>query len=111
MSEKIFIQLNRIVKREEFISLRDQLKHESKDIILLPADLKLIYPAVHWIPCSVCLPDNERVVLVTLKYADADDDYEVAVGEYWKGKGEWGLYSERVIAWAELPSPYKEKEE
>ena len=62
-----------------------------------------------WIPTSERLPDNDRAVLVTLKWAE--DDYEVAVGEYWHNSTAshgWGSFEGHVIAWHELPSPYRE---
>lgn len=62
-----------------------------------------------WIPTSERLPDNDRAVLVTLKWAE--DDYEVAVGEYWHNSTAshgWGSFEGHVIAWHELPTPYRE---
>ena len=62
-----------------------------------------------WIPTSERLPDNDRAVLVTLKWAE--DDYEVAVGEYWHNSTAshgWGSIEGHVIAWHELPTPYRE---
>ena len=64
-----------------------------------------------WIPTSERLPDNDRAVLVTLKWAE--DDYEVAVGEYWHNSTAshgWGSFEGHVIAWHELPTPYREGE-
>ena len=65
-----------------------------------------------WIPTSERLPDNDRAVLVTLKWAE--DDYEVAVGEYWHNSTAshgWGSFEGHVIAWHELPTPYREGEQ
>ena len=62
-----------------------------------------------WIPTSERLPDNDRAVLVTLKWAE--DDYEVAVGEYWHNSTAshgWGSFEGHVIAWHELPTLYRE---
>lgn len=62
-----------------------------------------------WIPTSERIPDNDRAVLVTLKWAE--DDYEVAVGEYWHNSTAshgWGSFEGHVIAWHELPTPYRE---
>lgn len=70
-------------------------------------DMKAAQPG--WIPTSERLPDNDRAVLVTLKWAE--DDYEVAVGEYWHNSTAshgWGSFEGHVIAWHELPTPYRE---
>ena len=72
--------------------------------------VKALPPAQpRWIPTSERLPDNDRAVLVTLKWAE--DDYEVAVGEYWHNSTAshgWGSFEGHVIAWHELPTPYRE---
>lgn len=67
-----------------------------------------------WIPVSERLPDDDRDVLVTVKTAKetfVSMDYYVTLpvvkftGWICSGKGE------QVIAWAELPEPYREAEE
>jgi hypothetical protein len=66
---------------------------------------------LRWIPCSERLPDNDRPVLVTLKWDK--DVYEVAVAEYWHHSipcPGWGDYEDHVIAWREWPEPYKGEE-
>ena len=58
-----------------------------------------------WIPVEEKLPNDARQVLVTIYWGN--NDYEVSVAEYWDLDG-WGDLN--VIAWQELPKPYKEKE-
>lgn len=60
-----------------------------------------------WIPCAERLPENDKPVLVTLKWAD--DDLEISTGEYWRPGG-WGTFEGFVIAWRELPEPWKGEE-
>lgn len=67
-----------------------------------------------WIPVEDGYPDSSRQVLVTYKY---DDEYEVRIGEYWNLTPEamklypeefgFGKMQANVIAWAEIPWPYK----
>lgn len=69
---------------------------------------------IKWIPVEDGYPDNARQVLVTYKYGD---QYEVEIGEYWELTPEamktcpeefgFGKRHVHVIAWAELPKPYK----
>lgn len=78
-----------------------------RDAIITISALPSAQPG--WIPTSERLPDNDRAVLVTLKWAE--DDYEVAVGEYWHNSTAshgWGSFEGHVIAWHELPTPYRE---
>lgn len=58
-----------------------------------------------WVPVGEKLPSDARQVIVTVYWGN--DDYEVSVAEYWDSDGWGGL---NVIAWQELPEPYKEKE-
>lgn len=69
---------------------------------------------IKWIPVEDGYPDSSRQVLVTYKY---DDEYEVRIGEYWNLTPEamklypeefgFGKMQANVIAWAEIPWPYK----
>ena len=58
---------------------------------------------IEWIPCKEKEPEEGKRYLVTAKYnggliVDIDDYYSY-------GFDDWG---NAVIAWAELPDPYKE---
>lgn len=70
------------------------------------------YMELQWIPVKERLPENDKPVLVTLKWGE--DNYEITTGEYWKdGKGEdegWGSFNDYVIAWMPLPDAYREGE-
>ena len=77
-----------------------------------------------WIPCSERLPENERVVLLTIQSTLSDDLYvtEAIVGRIVNEDSLLNgvrFYTERygdineqhgfkVIAWQPLPEPYKE---
>ena len=56
---------------------------------------------INWIPIEEKKPGADHV-LVTLMHAP--DDIEVCEMDYWNATGEW---RNKVIAWAELPKPYK----
>jgi hypothetical protein len=57
---------------------------------------------IRWIPCSERLPKKEKWCLVTRKLGDVTMSLYSKNNEYWK---------KYVIAWQELPEPYKEGEE
>ncbi len=89
-----------------------------------------------WIPCSERLPDSIRPVIVTWRNNDPKSYYQYIVGKRFIGtahycKGKWFWYSStcedflaeygkcdvdeideaiEVLAWCEMPEPYKEGE-
>jgi hypothetical protein len=63
-----------------------------------------------WIPCSQRLPNCEKEFLVTLR------DGDVKVARYEKEENIWvdiieGYFEYPVVAWCELPEPYKKGSE
>ncbi len=61
-------------------------------------------PEIKWIPVSERLPEDRRMVLVTFRGPDGKP--WVRQGHFGAGLSEkWGYYD--VIAWAEMPEPYK----
>ena len=61
---------------------------------------------IEWIPVREKLPESCKPVLVTIQHGPTDD--EVAISEYWSDGSGWGwTINDLVIAWAELPDPYK----
>ena len=63
-----------------------------------------------WIPCSERLPNCEKNFLVTLR------DGDVKVARYEKEENIWvdiieGYFEYPVVAWCELPEPYKKGSE
>lgn len=89
-----------------------------------------------WIPCSEKLPESIKPVIITWRNNDPEPYYQYIVGKPFIGtghycKGKWFWYSStcedllaeygrsdvdevdeaiEVIAWMELPEPYKGKE-
>lgn len=68
-----------------------------------------VYPlmrskVIYWVPVEVRLPDNTRRVLVSVNYAEGVDSVRIA---YWHGQEWQGAIVGKVVAWAELPEPYK----
>lgn len=76
----------------------------------VPEAIKRMIMHTLWVPVNDRLPENDKPVLVTLKWGE--DNYEITTGEYWKdGKGEhegWGSFNDYVIAWMPLPDAYRE---
>lgn len=60
--------------------------------------------AINWTPVEERLPDNWRKVLVSVNISKGVD----AVGiSHWDGHAWPGAIVGTVVAWAELPDPYK----
>lgn len=62
------------------------------------------YQMIAWIPVEERLPDNTRHVLVSVNYAKGVDSIRIA---YWHNQEWQGAIVGKVLAWAELPEPYK----
>ena len=62
------------------------------------------YQMIAWTPVEERLPDNTRQVLVSVNYAEGVDSVRIA---YWHNQEWQGAIVGKVLAWAELPEPYK----
>lgn len=68
---------------------------------------------VEWIPITTSEPTTAHPVLVTYKWGDDYDDYEVRDLDYWvaksaaeEGNKQCQMLIDHVIAWSFLPQPY-----
>lgn len=75
---------------------------------------------VVWIPCSEQMPEDDAAVLITVngRYNNIIFENAILLGSYYKGdKPEWEINGfenwtdPQVIAWMELPEPYKEEKD
>lgn len=71
-----------------------------------------VQPEPQWILCSDRLPDKEDLYIVTIQceHVDGWDDYVAGFAD-WSERG-WDIIcfypgQIKVVAWMELPSPYK----
>lgn len=71
-------------------------EYEVTDIL---CDLSDMPTASQWIPCSERLPSEDEVVLVCLRNKGIEIDRVI--------DGEWLINEDEVIAWMELPKPFK----
>lgn len=82
---------------------------QEHDGVTLQSIIDKIPTVTQWIPCSEQMPPIGRTVLVTVKtsdktWTDCDTWFQ----------GDWMAYmgnSREVVAWCELPEPYKEATE
>ena len=65
-----------------------------------------------WIPCSERLPDIEADVLLTLRSLDIYTGFRANADGYFHVHGTDNKYIpfENVIAWQQLPEPFKERD-
>ena len=93
------------------------LKHRGEPFWVAPSDvikqLPSAQPEQRWIPCSERLPNGQTEVIVSCRDDSADAIYRYTAsgwittdGEYWIVDNEINPY---VIAWCELPEPYREE--
>lgn len=100
---------------EERRTVLRTLNKLANDYLVYPDETKALDYAIKeletssWHPYPKEKPDSLKNYLITMHYP-VTDKYDIRVGWF----GDWGwhiedeLYSDEVIAWAELPKPYKE---
>ncbi len=92
---------------------------ESEIQALVMAKDLLVQPKTDWIPCEERLPSESGTYLVTDKVFDGESIYYKTGTSYFNGET-WhsdfeGIYNgrknigRRVIAWSNLPQPYKKE--
>ena len=63
---------------------------------------------MNWIPMKKFQPMREGWYLVTLKDTGNTQSHVVET-DYWDDLGEcWDIFKDSVLAWTELPEPYRE---
>lgn len=72
-------------------------------------DIEVIEPEPHWIPCSERTPETDEVMLVTAQPKKGAPNVNRAyyMNGHWHGSGSMS----NVVAWMEMPEPYKEGDE
>ena len=63
-----------------------------------------------WIPCSKKLPEKHIDVLVSFSDQDSVIAWYSEVNKCWKNSSTDNVITAKVIAWQQLPEPYKEGE-
>lgn len=72
--------------------------------------LESLPPAQQWIPVTERLPEKEGYYLLTVESLIAEAG-SVVISRPYNGRGGFcDVYWNNVIAWMELPKPYKESE-
>lgn len=65
---------------------------------------------IEWKPYPDCIPNSKNYYLVTVDYGKDDYGEYLETPEYFWGDEGWGKeYGDKIVAFAELPEPYKEK--
>lgn len=62
---------------------------------------------IYWVPVEERLPENMSLVLVTICAMVGKGELVTTTDVYSPLSGKWRNYNGDVIAWAELPEPYK----
>ena len=59
MSDKVYVQTERILSRDQLKDLEYELKKKDENIVLLPYDVKVVKPVVIMCKDCVCNPYNK----------------------------------------------------
>ena len=101
------------VSRFEVLRLIDYSSHDLNDAVdnrYMQNEIKQL-PSVTpkqrgWVPCSERNPEKNGFYLVTIKAFGWNCTEYIDVDTSYYGDGIW--YKKRVLAWCELPTPYRE---
>ena len=72
-----------------------------QEMMALPS----VQPKAKWIPCSERMPDKSGEYLITIKWEDGSEIY---FSWFYLRDRCWSYRNANVIAWMELPEPYRE---
>ena len=107
--------MNDLIERQSAIEAINKYACNTQRIYEAIKTLPSAQPEQRWIPCSERLPNGQTEVIVSCRDDSADTIYRYTAsgwittdGEYWIVDNEINPY---VIAWCELPEPYREEGE
>ena len=104
MTEPKYINTKEFWNRLISVSENDWVGFDTIDEVLsgMPSEQR-------WIPCSERMPEKSGTYLASTNMGDvglAECDWDYEDGMYWSAEY---LDVDAIVAWMELPEPYKEK--
>lgn len=112
--ELIILRPTTFMKAEVFEITKKVWEKEIPNSIVIPHTMDVINRTREWIPTSLCLPKEDRPVLVAVKTKDLlpkwvekqTYHYVTDIDVYDDDYG-WNDNGKNVVAWQPLPAPYK----
>lgn len=114
-NELIILRPTTFMKAEDFEMAKEVWEKEIPNSIVIPYSMDVLNRKREWIPTSLCLPEEGRPVLVSVKtkarfpkWVEKPTYYYVTDIDVYDDYG-WRENGKNVVAWQPLPAPYKGK--
>lgn len=111
--EVIILRPTTFMKAEDFEITKEVWEKEIPNSIVIPHTMDVINRTREWIPTSLCLPKEDRPVLVAVKTKDRlpkwieKQTYHYVTDIDVYDHNGWMDNGKNVVAWQPLPAPYK----
>lgn len=111
--ELIILRPNTFMKAEVFEITKKVWEKEIPNSVVIPYSMDVINRKMEWIPTSLCLPKEDRPVLVAVKTKDRlpkwieKQTYHYVTDIDVYDENGWMDNGKNVVAWQPLPAPYK----
>ena len=105
--EPIILRPNTFMKPEDFEITKEVWEKEIPNSIVIPYTMDMLNRKREWIPTSLCLPEEGKPVLVTVKIWPDEHGYHYTTSIDVHDHNGWRDNGNNVVAWQPLPAPYK----
>lgn len=105
--EVIILRPTTFMKAEVFEITKEVWEKEIPNSVVIPHSMDVINRTREWIPTSLCLPEEGRPVLVTVKIWPDEHGYHYTTSIDVHDHNGWMDNGKNVVAWQSLPAPYK----
>ena len=105
--ELIILRPTTFMKAEDFEITKEVWEKEIPNSIVIPYTMDMLNRKREWIPTSLCLPEEGRPVLVTVKIWPDEHGYHYTTSIDVHDHNGWMDNGKNVVAWQPLPAPYK----
>ena len=105
--EVIILRPTTFMKAEVFEMTKEVWEKEIPNSVVIPHSMDVLNRKREWIPTSLCLPEESRPVLVTVKIWPDEHGYHYTTSIDVHDHNGWRDNGNNVVAWQPLPAPYK----
>lgn len=105
--ELIILRPTTLMKAEDFEITKEVWEKEIPNSVVIPYSMDVLNRKREWIPTSLCLPEEGRPVLVTVKIWPDEHGYYYKASIDVHDHNGWRDNGNNVVAWQPLPEPCK----
>ena len=105
--ELIILRPTTFMKAEVFEMTKEVWEKEIPNSVVIPHSMDVLNRKREWIPTSLCLPEESRPVLVTVKIWPDEHGYHYTTSIDVHDHNGWRDNGKNVVAWQPLPAPCK----